>query len=1071
GNAVAGTYGSVTINSNGSYTYTLNNSDPDTQALAQGASASEAFTYTVTDQFGATASTTLTITITGSNDGPDITVGAGDSTAETLVETDAALAVGGTLTVTDIDLSDAVTPTVASVVASGTTAGLGSNNAALAAMLTVTPASIDADSGDANNLIWSFSSTPEAFDYLDDGETLTLTYTVRATDDSLAFDEQTVTITITGSNDGPDITVGAGDSAAETLLETNAALAVAGTLTVTDIDLSDAVTPTVASVVASGTILGLGSNNAALAAMLTVTPAAIAADSGDANNLNWSFSSTPEAFDYLDDGETLTLTYTVRATDDSLAFDEQTLIITITGSNDGPDITVGSGDSAAETLAETNAALAVAGTLTVNDIDLSDAVTPTVASVVASGTTTGLGSGNAALAAMLTVTPASIDADPGAASNLNWSFSSTPEAFDYLDDGETLTLTYTVRATDDSLAFDEQTVIITITGSNDGPDITVGSGDSAAETLAETNAALAVGGTLTVTDIDLSDAVTPTVASVVASGTILGLGSNNAALAAMLTVTPDSIDADSGDTSNLNWSFSSTPEAFDYLDDGETLTLTYTVRATDDSLAFDEQTVTITITGSNDGPDITVGAGDSAAETLVETNAALAVGGTLTVTDIDLSDAVTPTVASVVASGTTTGLGSGNAALAAMLTVTPASIDADPGDTSNLNWSFSSTPEAFDYLDDGETLTLTYTVRATDDSPAFDEQTLIITITGSNDGPDITVGSGDSAAETLVETDAALAVAGTLTVNDIDLSDAVTPTVASVVASGTTTGLGSGNAALAAMLTVTPAAIDADPGDTSNLNWSFSSTPEAFDYLDDGETLTLTYTVRATDDSLAFDEQTVIITITGSNDGPDITVGSGDSAAETLVETNAALAVGGTLTVTDIDLSDTVTPTVASVVASGTILGLGSNNAALAAMLTVTPAAIDADPGDASNLNWSFSSTPEAFDYLDDGETLTLTYTVRATDDSLAFDEQTVTVTITGSNDGPDITVGSGDSAAETLVETDAALAVAGTLTVTDLDLSDAVTPTVTAVVASGTILGLGSNNAALAAMLTVTPA
>ena len=83
-------------------------------------------------------------------------------------------------------------------------------------------------------------------------------------------------------------------------------------------------------------------------------------------------------------------------------------------------------------------------------------------------------------------------------------------------------------------------------------------------------------------------------------------------------------------------------EAFDYLDDGETLTLTYTVRATDDSAASDDQTVTITITGTNDGPVITVGAGDSAAETLAETNAALAISGTLTVIDVDLSDARDP---------------------------------------------------------------------------------------------------------------------------------------------------------------------------------------------------------------------------------------------------------------------------------------------------------------------------------------------------------------------------------------------------------------------------------------------
>ena len=81
-------------------------------------------------------------------------------------------------------------------------------------------------------------------------------------------------------------------------------------------------------------------------------------------------------------------------------------MITITGTNDAPVITVVGTDSAAETLAETNAALTTSGTLTVVDLDLSDSVTATVLSVAASGTTTGLGSGNAALLAMLTVTAA-----------------------------------------------------------------------------------------------------------------------------------------------------------------------------------------------------------------------------------------------------------------------------------------------------------------------------------------------------------------------------------------------------------------------------------------------------------------------------------------------------------------------------------------------------------------------------------------------------------------------------------------------------------------------------------------
>ena len=81
------------------------------------------------------------------------------------------------------------------------------------------------------------------------------------------------------------------------------------------------------------------------------------------------------------------------------------------------------------------------------------------------------------------------------------------------------------------------------------------------------------------------------------------------------------------------------------------------MRATDDSAAFDEQTVTVTINGTNDGPVIRVGAGDSAAEARAETNAGLAASGTLTVVDADLSDAVTATVESVVASDTTWGWG------------------------------------------------------------------------------------------------------------------------------------------------------------------------------------------------------------------------------------------------------------------------------------------------------------------------------------------------------------------------------------------------------------------------------
>src|SRR5215208_6491149 len=108
GNAVLGTYGSVTINSNGTWTYSLDNSDPQTQALAQGASVSEIFNYTVTDENGATSSSTLTITITGSNDAP---VAAADVASITENQT---ISVNVLANDTDVDTGATLTVTSAS---------------------------------------------------------------------------------------------------------------------------------------------------------------------------------------------------------------------------------------------------------------------------------------------------------------------------------------------------------------------------------------------------------------------------------------------------------------------------------------------------------------------------------------------------------------------------------------------------------------------------------------------------------------------------------------------------------------------------------------------------------------------------------------------------------------------------------------------------------------------------------------------------------------------------------------------------------------------------------------------
>jgi VCBS repeat-containing protein len=70
GSAIAGTYGSLTINSNGSFSYTLNNSANNVQALTAADHPTDVFTYTMKDTVGVTANAIVTVTVDGANDAP-----------------------------------------------------------------------------------------------------------------------------------------------------------------------------------------------------------------------------------------------------------------------------------------------------------------------------------------------------------------------------------------------------------------------------------------------------------------------------------------------------------------------------------------------------------------------------------------------------------------------------------------------------------------------------------------------------------------------------------------------------------------------------------------------------------------------------------------------------------------------------------------------------------------------------------------------------------------------------------------------------------------------------------------
>ena len=91
--ATPGTYGSLTLNPDGSWTYTLDNASNLVQSLGDGQTRIETFPVTLSD--GTTS--TITITVVGTNDPAIVTPGLG------AVVEDTQLTTGGTLTVTDVD--------------------------------------------------------------------------------------------------------------------------------------------------------------------------------------------------------------------------------------------------------------------------------------------------------------------------------------------------------------------------------------------------------------------------------------------------------------------------------------------------------------------------------------------------------------------------------------------------------------------------------------------------------------------------------------------------------------------------------------------------------------------------------------------------------------------------------------------------------------------------------------------------------------------------------------------------------------------------------------------------------
>ncbi|RUZ00504.1 hypothetical protein EN974_09105, partial [Mesorhizobium sp. M7A.F.Ca.CA.001.12.2.1] len=328
GSAVAGSYGSITIDADGHYSYTLNNGAAAVQALTTGQHLTDTFTYTLTDGDGDTSTTTVEITINGTNDVPQVVVDQGNPAGAHDQVYEAGLAAGsaagdgstvatGTFTVSDADGLD----DVQSVTIGGVTVAIGSLNGSV----------FQGDHGTLLITGYNPATGVAAYQY-------TLTSTTTDVPAVTETDSFSLTVSDGTSSSAPAaIVIDIVDDVPNAVDDTNSIS-------------EDALSPVNGNVLTND----LHANNQPGAD----TPTSFVSWDGSTTGAHGTFVANPDgtytytlnnadpAVQALDAGQTLTETFNYTMKDADGDTDTATLTITINGTNDVPQVVVDQGNPA-----------------------------------------------------------------------------------------------------------------------------------------------------------------------------------------------------------------------------------------------------------------------------------------------------------------------------------------------------------------------------------------------------------------------------------------------------------------------------------------------------------------------------------------------------------------------------------------------------------------------------------------------------------------------------------------------------------------------------------------------------
>ncbi|MCK1578962.1 VCBS domain-containing protein [Bradyrhizobium sp. 168] len=689
------------------------------------------------------------------------------------------------------------------------------------------------------------------------GQTLTdtFTYAIQLGNGTLSW--ATVTLQFNGANDSVFIT--SSPQSGSVVEDANAtpdfsdSQSAAGTISFNDADLNDTHSASFAAASSNTTSLGTFSLD-------PVNEAPNAANGA----VQWHYNLNNAAAQYLAAGQTVAESFVVTINDGHGSTATQTVTVTITGTNDIVSITSGVQSGAvvedAPSTPSLSDSLATAGSISFNDVDLSDGHTATF--VAGAGNTTALGT--------FSLDPVS-EAANAANGSVQWHYALNSAAAQYLAEGQSVTESFVVTINDGHGSTATQTVTVTTTGTNDIVSITSGvqSGSVVEDAPAtpDPSDSLTTAGTISFTDVDLSDGHTATFVAAPANTSALGTFS--------LDTVSEGANTASG---SVQWHYNLNNAAAQYLAAGQSVVEHYAVTVSDGQGSTVTQDVAITIAGANDVVSVTSGV---QAGTVVEDAPAtpdpsdsLTAAGTVSFTDVDLSDGHTATF--VVAPANTTALGT--------FSLGPVSEAANAANGS-VQWHYNLDNVAAQHLAAGQSVTESFVVTVNDGHGSTATQTVTITLTGTNDTP-VAVADTNSGLEDST-------ITGSVATNDSDVDDGATLTYAQTSA-------------------VAGLTINADG------SYSFEASNAAYQHLAEGATQVVVANYTVTDEHGASAPSTLTITLTGTNDTP-----------VAVADTNSGLedsTITGSVATNDSDVDDGATLTYAqtSAVAGLTINADGS---------------------------------------------------------------------------------------------------------------------------------------------------